>query len=365
VSAVVPRGRRAHGVVLFVVLFFVLLLSSSIATFLRRAAVDASVALHRDRALEAEALARGGVRLAQALLLEDLRLDAGAQPPDTLRDAWARVAGLDLVADPDVSLRLEIEDAAARLNLNALAGAGRPAAGGGGPGAGDGGGRPGGRDTGADEADRLFLLHFLERVVEQMPGRPEEKRYDLAALVENLIDWVDADEVRQSGGPEDELYQKRVPPYRAANRPLLSVDELRGVEGFDGRLVEALRPYVSVFPLTGGGGVNLNTAPDWVLVQLQRGTDVSGMRPIEEEDVRRVLEARAEGILCSQAAQGEECVAVTELFEGESLAPPATDRSAVFRVRAVARVVDVERSIETWIDRRTPSEPVRLSWRVR
>ena len=357
------RGRvRECGVILFVVLFFVLLLASSIATFLRRAAVDASIATNRDRGLQAEALARGGVRLAQALLLEDLRLDGGAQPPDTLRDAWARVAGLDLVDDPDVSLQLEIEDAAARLNLNALAGAGRSTA----P-AGDGSPRSelGGRDAGADAADRVFLEQFLARVIEQMPGRPEEKPYDPAALVENLIDWVDADEVRQAGGPEDEVYQKRAPPYRAANRPLLSVDELRLVEGFDGRLVEALRPYVEVYPLTGAGGLNLNTAPSWVLAQLQRGTDVSGMRPVQEEDVRRVLDARAEGPLCSAEAQGEDCVPVTELFGGESLAPPVADRSRVFRIRAVARVVDIERSIETVIDRSTPSEPVRLSWRVR
>jgi hypothetical protein len=40
------------------------------------------------------------------------------------------------------------------------------------------------------------------------------------------------------------------------------------------------------------------------------------------------------------------------------------DRSDVFVVRAVARVVDVERRVETVIDRSTPSQPLRLSWRV-
>jgi general secretion pathway protein K len=365
-------GRRQRGVILLVVLFFVLLLASSIATFLRRVAMDAGAATQRDRALQAEALARGGVRLAGALLLEDLRLDADEQPPDTLRDAWARVGEVDLAEDPDVSLRLHIEDAAARLNLNSLAGGGA----GGAPAAPDdkdpksalGGGEEsplGGEDSNGDAAKRVFLQELLVRVIEQMPGRPEEKRYDPAVLVDNLIDWVDADEVRQSGGDEDEPYQARTPPHRAANRPLLSLDELRLVEGFDGRLVEALRPYVGVYPLVGGGGLNLNTAPSWVLAQLQRGTDVSGMRPVEADDVRRVIEAREEGYLCGPQAQGEGCIALAELFEGESIEPPATERSQVFLVRAVARVFDVERTIETAIDRSEPAEPVRLSWRVR
>jgi type II secretory pathway component PulK len=353
--------------VLFVVLFFVLLLASSIATFLRRVAIDAGIATQRDRALRAEALARGGVRLAQAVLLEDLRLESGGEPPDSLHDPWARLREVNLVDDPDVELRVEVEDAAARLNLNALAGA-RPVA----P---EGSEETSGQDLpgegselggGAEDLEtrKIFLSGFLERVIEGMPGRPEDKLYDATALAEALIDWVDPDEVSIAGGLEDEPYQARTPPHRAANRPLLSFEELRLVDGFDGALVEALRPYVTVYPLVGGEGVNLNTAPSWVLAQLTRGTDVSGMRPVEPDDVERVVQEREERLVCSAEAEGADCVPVTELFEGESVEPAMRDRSDVFVVRAVARVVDVERRVETVIDRSTPSQPLRLSWRV-
>jgi hypothetical protein len=40
------------------------------------------------------------------------------------------------------------------------------------------------------------------------------------------------------------------------------------------------------------------------------------------------------------------------------------DRSNVFVVRAIARVVDVERRIEAVLDRSDPTAPLRLSWRV-
>jgi type II secretory pathway component PulK len=55
-------------VVLLVVLFFALLLSASVVTFLRRSTVDSMIARNRDSAAQADALARGGVRLAEALL---------------------------------------------------------------------------------------------------------------------------------------------------------------------------------------------------------------------------------------------------------------------------------------------------------
>jgi type II secretory pathway component PulK len=54
-----------------VVLFFALLLTSSVATFTHRATIDAMISRNRESSARAEALARGGVRVATALILED------------------------------------------------------------------------------------------------------------------------------------------------------------------------------------------------------------------------------------------------------------------------------------------------------
>ena len=381
-----PHRRRERGVVLVLVLFYVLLLAATIATLQRRVAIDAGIAVNRDRAAAAEALARGGVRLAEALLLEDLRLEGGEGAVDSRWDVWARAGLAPLFVDEDgeQSLIVEIEDSGARLNLNALAGAGGIGLGDAPPEALDNVDDPDappppdtgrrrqrqrprsrlGGDANGVETRRLYLTGFLTRVIDGMPGRPEEKRYVPEELAANLLDWVDADDVRQGGGSEDDVYQRMDPPYRAANRPLLSLDELRLVEGFDGTLVDALRPYVTVYPIAGSGGVNLNTAPAWVLAQLTRGTDVSGMRPVEEADVRRILDARDDGLVCSASGEGAACTPVQELLDGETMSPPMLDRSNVFVVRAIARVKDVERRIEAVLDRSVPSAPLRLSWRV-
>jgi general secretion pathway protein K len=336
--------RGDGGIVLVVVLFFVLLLTAAIATFLRRAALDAGIATHRDRARAAESLARGGVRLGETLLLEGMRI-AGAEggTPDSLHDVWARVRGLDLEPDPDAELFLEIEDAAAVFNLNGVLVKGE-----------------------VPEQGRDVLEALLDGVIAVMPERPGERiAYDAVELAANLADWLDADDVTATGELEDERYASRNPPYRAANQPLLSVEELRLVDGFDGALVDALRPFVGVFPLAGGGGINVNTAPPWVLALLQRGSEVSGMRLVETDDVERIVEAREEGPLCAGEATAETCRPLSELLDGESLQPPPTERSNVFRIRAVARVFDVERSIESVVDRSDPAALERLSWRVR
>ena len=54
-----------------VVLVFALLLTSSVATFTRRAMVDTAISRNRDYRAQADALARGGIELGKALLLED------------------------------------------------------------------------------------------------------------------------------------------------------------------------------------------------------------------------------------------------------------------------------------------------------
>jgi general secretion pathway protein K len=337
----VASTRRQSGVVLVMVIVLVLLLTSAMATFMSRVAVDDSVAMNRDRAQQAESLARGGVRLAEVILLEDLRTRGQQGGPDTRHDLWARAGDLDLIEDPDIELHIRIEDAASRINLNGFL------------------------EKGAvSEDNRVFLQGFLDGVIAIMPGRPEEHQYDALELASNLVDWIDKDEVSSDGAPESEIYARRDPPVTVANRPLLSVDELRLVEGFDGNLVDALKPFVGVYPLVGGGGVNLNTAPPWVLIQLLRGSDVSGLRPLEEKDVRHIVDAREEGPLCGGEGQDATCTPLTSVLDGDTLAPTPTERSSVFVVTAAARVVDIERKIEAIIDRGAEGGPKRLSWRV-
>ncbi len=336
------RRKDERGVILVVVLVFALLLVTSITTFQRRAMLDSMVARHRDAAAEAEAAARGGVRLAITLLLEDrLQEITSGLDSDSLTDVWARASGIDLPTADGVVLRLQVEDAGARLNLNALVDGGKPR-----------------------KYSELFLTQLLQRVIDDMPGE-KSQAYDTAQLAQNFLDYVDEDEVAAKGGLEDEAYQRRDPPAKVPNRPLLSVDELRLVEGFDGPLVEALRPYVTVYPYARADGINPNTAPPHVLGLVFHGVG-EDFRFASEDEVKAVLKAREQDeLVCADDASNPACeVKLQEVLPGEVF-PPPTFTSKVFTIRAEATVGEVRRTIEAVVDRSTPLQPSILSWRVR
>jgi general secretion pathway protein K len=340
---VTRSARRQRGIVLVAVLFFIVLMYAAVATFVTRASIDRQLAGNRDLAARSEALARGGVQLGIALLLQD-RVDEEAREfrVDTREDIWAKASELSLETPDGGTLRLRIEDAGERLNLNALFEDGRV----------------------RSPLTEVFLTALLAKVIGEMERKPERGVYDPQALAQSLIDWVDEDDVRVRGGPEDDYYQRQDPPYRAANRPLLSFEELGLVEGFDAALVAALEPYASVYPYAGGDGINPNTAPSYVLAVLFHGT-AGDFRLATEDTVRRVLDIRTEGgILCADEANHPACTPIRNAVPGEVF-PPPTYTTDVFRVRAEAAYGAVRRTVEAVIDRSDASAPLLLAWRAR
>jgi general secretion pathway protein K len=343
-----PRSpRRERGVVLVTVLFFALLLTSTVATFLRKATMDNKIVRNREATARAEALARGGVELAKALLLEDRaqELKSGVSG-NSSQDVWALANGQPLPAGDGASLRLRIEDSGARLNLNSVfqftdAGTPNPAA-------------------------EPLLQALIQKAIDDMALPPADKALyerNITDLAENLIDYVDPDDVRLGGGYEDDVYQRRNPPQHPANRPLLSVDELRRVEGFDARLVDALRPYVTVYPFASTTGINPNTAPPYVLALLFSDDGVGNMTLASEDTVRQILKARQDGgTLCGEAQRQEGCTPIRELVPN-AIYPAPSWGGDVFTVVAEATVGEVHRSIEAVVDRRE-NPPLLLSWRV-
>jgi general secretion pathway protein K len=337
-------SSRQQGVVLLVVLFFALLLTSSIATFVRRAVIDASVARNRDAAARAEALARSGIRLGKTVLVMDrIQEEASQQSVDSQKDSWSELANVEIPGGDGEVLKIEIEDSGMLFNLNSIfdyAEAGAP----------------------YDETE-LFLKDFFEKVIDEMKIPPGEKFYDISELIEALMDWVDADSVRLKGGLEDTYYQLQEPPYWAANGPLMSVDDLFLIEGFDHKLVEALRPYITVEPFAGGGGINLNTAPTHVL-SLIYSRDGSDHRLAKKAQVKQILEVRSKGgLICGESLSLKDCTPIRNIVPNP-IFPPPTYTASVFTITAKARVGEVRRSIEAVVNR-SVDPPLVLSWRVR
>ena len=182
-------------------------------------------------------LRRGALHWASLALLED----AGQNSIDHLGENWAMA--LPTLPVEGGAIRVSIEDAQARFNLNSV----------------------------EDPAN----LKVLQRLLEGLRLDP--------LLANAVADWIDPNSDARAGGAEDIDYLNLDPPYRAANRPMASVDELRLIRGFDAQTVRALLPYVTVLPVA-TNTINVNTASPAVLAALT-GIDLQTAERIVKERV--------------------------------------------------------------------------------
>ena len=100
-----------------------------------------------------------------------------------------------------------------------------------------------------------------------------------ALLVDALVDWIDSDqEPYNMNGAEDNEYLLLDPPYRTANKGMLSISELRLVRGFTDEVIKELvdddgKPLLTAFKR--GSKVNINTAPWQVIAASLKGVDTA------------------------------------------------------------------------------------------
>jgi len=173
---------------------------------------------------QAESLRRGALSYATILLARD------TNQTDHLGEPWAKP--LPPLPVEDGMIAFAVSDAQGRFNLNNLVRAGAPS------------------------PPDIAMFRSLLTSQGLDPG-----------LSDALLDWLDQNTtVDYPGGAEDIEYLSLPQPYRSANQPLQSVDELRLVKGFTAKAVEKLRPYITALPVP--TAVNVNTAPDQVLAAL-------------------------------------------------------------------------------------------------
>ena len=205
----VKRSNRERGVALLT-----MLLIAALATVLVTTIIERQSRVQRELAgeLQLDQVAQynqGAALFAMAALREDGRQGMLVDHPG---EGWAQPfppfpvpGGLILPA---------LSDAQARFNLNSLVRAGS-----------------------TNEAALFFMRRLLSQLL-----LPTE-------LADSLVDWLDADsQPFSAAGAEDDFYLRLDVPYRAANRPLSTYDELRLVRGFTGDTLRALSPFVTVLP---------------------------------------------------------------------------------------------------------------------
>lgn len=194
-------------------------------------------------------LRRGALHWASVALLDD----AAQNSIDHLGEPWAQ--GLPTLPVDGGAIHVSVEDAQGRFNLNNLLQNNQPSA------------------PDVSVFQRLLLELKLDPL-----------------LANALIDWIDADSnVTSPGGAEDVDYLNLKTPYRAANQPLVSVDELRLVRGFDAKTVDTLLPFVTVLPAGTHSTINVNTASAELLAALT-GMDLAAAKRIADNRLGKPMQ---------------------------------------------------------------------------
>ncbi len=231
---------RQHGVAL-VTAMLIVAIAATVAAYV---AADQQLWLRQTENLQALSQTEALRRAAFDYVAIVLARDAAESERDDLTERWAKP--IPALTAEGGTVRLAIEDAQGFFNLNNLVREGTPSA----------------PDIGVFK--RLLALHDLD-----------------PSLAEALVDWLDPDDRARPNGAEDLYYLNTPSPYRAANRPLASVEELRQVRGFDARIVEQLRKDVIALPQP--TAINVNTASAHVLAALVPNLSLSAARAIVAE----------------------------------------------------------------------------------
>lgn len=219
---------------------------------------------------QAHAYLRGAEDLASMVLIMDYDKDKAedSSPRDDLQELWAQQAP-DYPLDDVGWMRGSLEDLQGRFNLNTLAKR-MPSE-----------GQPGVAVPLTPSQEQFVrLLQALEE--------PAVSEQEAILITESVSDWLDADSNPSANGAEDDYYYGMTPAYRAANRPMVSVSELRAVANMTPEIYQALLPWVTVWPQE-PATINIHTAPVMVLRSIGADND---RRPLSAAEGQTLADYR-------------------------------------------------------------------------
>jgi len=85
-------------------------------------------------------------------------------------------------------------------------------------------------------------------------------QFEAEYMADALTDWLDEDSaIASAGGAEDNDYAAREFAYLPANHYLASIKELRIIEHFSVKTINALKDYICILPNTNLHKININT----------------------------------------------------------------------------------------------------------
>ena len=217
------RGRAQAGVAAVTAILIVAVAAAAASLMLAQQSAMLDQTILVSSRAQADVYAQAGLDWARGVLLQDGKTSS----TDTLEEGWARpIAGMPVER---AVVAGDIADEQAKFNLNNVI------------------------DREARSEPDIKQLKQLLALLELSPE-----------LADAVVDWIDRnDDLTSAAGAENGYYLGLGRPYRAANAPMMQVDELYRVRGFDAKSIARLRPFVTALPER--TAINVNTASEVVV----------------------------------------------------------------------------------------------------
>lgn len=258
------------GSALIIALWTIALLSMLVMSFALDAMLEGRISTYVRQRRRVDYLTQSGVAIAEMLMEKQQNVSASSSA-DESEDRWKEPAlrikrgQTAVVEEPigDGAVHIEIIPEPARWNINVLMG---------------------------KNYDEVWEQIFTTA------GIPQEL---FSELIDCWNDWVDADSTPLTDGAEDDYYKSLEPPYKARNKQIDTVDELRLVKGFvpailDGGVLNpeeknkelqiTVRGIKELFTTYGDGKINVNAAPMEVLLTIPGIDEITAGAIIEERE---------------------------------------------------------------------------------
>jgi general secretion pathway protein K len=266
----IGAGAGQGGSALIIALWTIALLSMLVMSFALDAMLEGRISTYVRQRRRVDYLTQSGVAIAE-MLLEKQNNVSSTSASDEEEDKWKEPAlrikrGQTAVVEQPIGdgvVRIEVIPEPARWNINVLVG---------------------------KNYDEVWEQIFTTA------GLPQEL---FSELIDCWNDWVDEDSMALTDGAEDDYYKSLEPPYKARNKQVDTVDELRLVKGFvpailDGgvlnpeeknkELVITVKGVKELFTTYGDGKINVNAAPMEVLLTIPGIDEITAGAIIEERE---------------------------------------------------------------------------------
>lgn len=110
----------------------------------------------------------------------------------------------------------------------------------------------------AEAAKRQLEQLFNQKLENDEEFAKRFRGFDFQEVINNIADWIDADDTSRNGGSERQSYSDRQrSTFFPPNQPLRTLPELHQIAGMTDALYDVISPAITLY---GGKGINVNQA---------------------------------------------------------------------------------------------------------